>query len=85
MKYFSSTFSSLVCGSLASSPVELPPIPLGPPLDCMDSGPCESTGPVGGLADESVLPLRNRQTSLTPWNLESWNLDIAAAQLDSVL
>lgn len=50
-----------------------------------DGGGCDEEGPVGVPTDAGAVPLRRRQTNLTPWNLESWNLPIAAAHVASDL
>ena len=66
MKYFSGTFSSVSRGSPASSPVELAPTSPRSPVDRLDSSALDSVDPAGGFAEEGVLPLRSRQTNLTP-------------------
>ena len=66
MKYFSGTFSSVSRGSPASSPVELSPTSTRWLVDRLGSGTRDSADPAGGFAEEGVLPLRSRQTSLTP-------------------
>ena len=43
-----------------------------------------AAGPVGAPSDGEEELLRNRHTSRIPWNLESWNLVMAAAQAASV-
>jgi hypothetical protein len=48
-------------------------------------GEDEVAGPVGTLDAPVAVLRRNRHTRRTPWNRESWNLVIAAAQLLSVL
>lgn len=47
----------------------------------LDSG--RSVADAGDAA--VLLPRRRRQTNLTPLNLESWNLVIAAAQVSTLL
>ena len=51
--------------------------------DCTTGG-TRAAGPVGTPGAGALELRRSRQTRRTPWNLESWNLVIAAAQAASV-